>query len=69
VPITTIQAAISGDTDAINNIVDHYNRLILKLSIKKMYDEYGNPHDCVDEYTYLRLRTKLIAKIVKFKFR
>ena len=37
------------------------------LSTRKLYDEYGNLHYCVDETLRRRLETKLITKILKFK--
>lgn len=44
-----------------------YNRYIAKLSVRKMYDEYGCVHYCVDETLRRRLETKLIKTIIGFK--
>ena len=53
--------------EAINRILKHYEGYIAVLSTRKLYDEYGNLHYCVDETLRRRLETKLITKILKFK--
>ena len=60
-------SAASGDVEAINRILKHYEGYIAVLSTRKLYDEYGNLHYCVDETLRRRLETKLITKILKFK--
>lgn len=60
-------SAASGDVEAINRILKHYESYIAVLSTRKLYDEYGNLHYCVDETLRRRLETKLITKILKFK--
>ena len=60
-------SAASGDVEAINRILKHYEGYIAELSTRKLYDEYGNLHYCVDETLRRRLETKLITKILKFK--
>lgn len=55
------------DVEAINRILKHYEGYIAVLSTRKLYDEYGNLHYCVDETLRRRLETKLITKILKFK--
>lgn len=60
-------SAASGDVEAINRILKHYEGCIAVLSTRKLYDEYGNLHYCVDETLRRRLETKLITKILKFK--
>ena len=37
------------------------------MSTRKLYDEDGQIHYCVDETLRRRLETKLITKIVDFK--
>ena len=66
-PYHTIVSAASGDVEAINRILKHYEGYIAVLSTRKLYDEYGNLHYCVDETLRRRLETKLITKILKFK--
>ncbi len=68
-PYTTIEAAASGDVDAINAVIKHYERYLAALATRTLYDENGNPHLCVDEYMKRRLETKLITKILNFDVR
>ncbi len=65
---TTIEMAVSGDVDAINAVLRCYGRYIAALSTRTLYDECGTPHLCLDEEKKHRLETKLITKILSFKF-
>ena len=38
-PYSTIEAAASGNVDAINAVLAHYSRYICALSTKTLYDE------------------------------
>ena len=66
-PFHIIKAASEGDVEAINTVVDHSEGYIIRLSIRKMYDEYGQVHYCIDETLRRRLETKLITKVLDFK--
>lgn len=66
-PYHIIEAAASGDVEAINIVLKHYEGYIAALSIRKFYDECNNVHYCVDETLRRRLETKLITKILAFK--
>ena len=66
-PYSTIEAASSGNVDAINAVLRHYERYIAALATRTLYDEVGVPHLCVDEEMKRRLETKLITKILGFK--
>ena len=66
-PFHIIKAASEGDVETINTVVDHYEGYIIRLSILKMYDEYGQVHYCIDETLRRRLQTKLITKVLDFK--
>lgn len=66
-PYHIIVAASSGDVSAINMVLKHYECYIAVLSTRRMYDESGNLHYCVDETLRRRLETKLITKILDFK--
>ena len=48
-PYPVIVLAAGGDVDAINVVLKHYEGYIAVLSTRQLYDEYGNPHLCVDE--------------------
>lgn len=54
-PLTVIEAAAGGDVEAINAVLKHYAGYIARLSMRELYDEYGNPHLCVDEELRRRL--------------
>ena len=62
-----IVAASSGDVEAINIVLKHYEGYIAALATCRLYDKYGNSHYCVDENLRRRLETKLITKILTFK--
>ena len=66
-PYSTIEAAASGNVDAINAVLKHYERYIAALATRTLYDENGVPHLCVDEDMRRRLETKLITRIIDFK--
>ena len=65
-PFHIIKAASEGDAEAIQAVLKHYEGYIAKLSTRKMYDEFGQAHYCVDETLRRRLETKLIAKTLAF---
>ncbi|HIW59816.1 MAG TPA: helix-turn-helix domain-containing protein [Candidatus Anaerobutyricum avicola] len=62
-----MKAASKGDIEAIDKVLKHYEGYIAVLSTRKLYDEYGNTHYCVDESLRRRLETKLITKVLNFK--
>ena len=66
-PFHIIKAASEGDVMAINKVLKHYEGYIITLSTRKMYDEGGRFHYCIDETLRRRLETKLITKILEFK--
>ena len=66
-PFSVIQIAAGGDVEAINAVLKHYEGYIARLSLRELYDKYGNPHLCVDEELRRRLETKLITKILTFR--
>ena len=59
IPFWVIERALEGDIQAINKVLKHYEGYIAKLSVRKMYDEYGCVHYCVDETLRRRLETKI----------
>ena len=66
-PYHVIETAASGNVDAINAVLKHYERYITALATRTLYDENGTAHLCVDEELRRRLETKLITKILDFK--
>lgn len=65
-PYAVIQAATTGDPDAINAVLRHYSGYITHMSLRTLYDEQGNSYLCVDEAMRRRLEMKLIAGILAF---
>ena len=63
-PFETIKEATQGDVDAVEEVLKHYDGYINNLSRRKMYDEYGQIHYCVDETLKRRLQTKLLIKTI-----
>ena len=64
-PLTVIEAAAGGDVEAINAVLKHYAGYIARLSMRELYDEYGNPHLCVDEELRRRLEAMLLDKYAR----
>lgn len=67
IPFPVIEAAASGDVDAINAVLKRYEGYIARLSTRRLYDEDGHSYMVVDEEMRRRLETKLITKILEFK--
>lgn len=64
-PLSVIEAARSGETDAIEQILQHYDGYINKLCLRAIIDESGQPHKQVDPYMKGRLQSKLMQAIMK----
>ena len=65
-PFCVIEAAASGDVDAINKVLKHYKGYIIVLSTRRLFDEDGKPYMVVDNEIRRTLETKLITKILQF---
>jgi hypothetical protein len=65
-PFHIIETAASGNVDAINKVLKHYEGYIIVLSTRRLFDEDGNTHYFVDEEMRRTLETKLITKILQF---
>lgn len=66
-PFSIIEAAASGNIDAINAVLKHYEGYIAALSTRQLYDDNGVPHMVVDDEMRKMLEIKLITKILSFK--
>ena len=66
-PLAVIEAAHAGDPSAMDRVLRHYDRYIKKLCTRKLYDDCGQEHYCVDEYMKRHLEIKLITAIVNMK--
>ena len=62
----TILLAVSGDTEALMEVVDTYKPYIEKLSMRVVMDENGHCREMVDETVKRSLEVGLIAAIMKF---
>ena len=65
----TVQAAIEGDAEAINQILSYFQPFINSECKREYKDEFGRIHYVTDEYMKRRLETKLITKILNFEIR
>ena len=65
-PFSIIKAAVSGDVDAINKVLKHYEGYIMALSTVRLFDKYGKAYYAVDYEIRRTLETKLITKILQF---
>ena len=66
-PFSVIEAATGGNVDAINAVLKHYEGYIAALATRRLYDENGVPHLCVDEEKRKMLEIKLITRILDFE--
>ena len=66
-PFDVICEAASGDSIALEQVINHYSGYIAKLSMRTVYDENGTQHNIVDEETRRRLEAKLASAILKFR--
>ena len=63
-PLSVIDAARDGDSQAVDQVLRYYEGYINKLRTRTLYDPDGQPHVRVDEYMKRRLEIKLIHSIV-----
>ena len=66
IPYPVIAAAVRGDPEAVNRVLDLYSVFIAALSMRRVYDQNGNPCLAVDEEIRRRIETKLIVAILSF---
>ena len=66
IPFCIIEDATAGNVMAINMVMKHYEGYITVLATRKMFDEFGQVHYCVDETLRQCLETKLITKTLGF---
>ena len=49
-PLSVIRSACAGDTDAVEQVLQHYRGYINKLCTGILYDKHGQPHVCIREH-------------------
>lgn len=59
-----IVAAKAGDSDAMRQILQHYEPYIIRCSQRTFYDEYGNQYRMVDEEIKNRIQAKLMYQLI-----
>ena len=64
-----IEKAIAQDESAILEVVAYYRKYIRYLSLRELVLDNGERIQCVDEEMALRLESKLMVSIPKFKIR
>ena len=64
IPYKTIVAAKNGDPDAMNTILQHFDRIITANSRRTYIDSQGNKSSFVDEEIKSRIQLKLMIAII-----
>ena len=67
IPLQTILVAKSGASEALAEILRHYEPYIASCAKRPFYDEYGNRYDVINEDIRQQLESKLMLQIV-YKF-
>ena len=67
IPFVVIVAATNGDEAAIQEILNFYDGYISKLSLRKLYDEYGNVYMVVDSELKGRIQATVMDMIANFE--
>lgn len=62
-----IVAAMDGNKEAIKKVLKFYDGYISKLSLRKMYDDYGNVYMVVDSELNGRIQTAVMNMIFNFQ--
>jgi len=66
-PFATIEAATTGDINAMSAVNRHFGGYIATLSVRPMRDADGNEKYAVDETIRRELEAKLAAAVLKFR--
>ena len=62
-----IVAAVDGDKEAIKKVLNFYDGYMSKLSLRKMYDIYGNVYMVIDSELKGRIQTAVMNMILNFE--
>lgn len=66
-PFAVIVAAADGDENAIQKVLKHYDGYISKLSLRPMYDEYGNVFMVVDTEMKGKIQAAVMGMVLNFE--
>lgn len=64
VPYHVILAAKTGDSEALDSILKHYDPLIIRYATRSARDEYGNTYEILDNDMKMRIVADLIFHII-----
>lgn len=67
VPFSVIVASSDGNEKEIQKVLKHYDGYISKLSLRPLYDEYGNVYMVVDTDLKGRIQSALIRMVLNFE--
>lgn len=67
ISFAVIVAAANGDEAAIQEILNFYDAYISKLSLRKLYDEFGNVYMVVDSELKGRIQVAVMDMIANFE--
>lgn len=67
IPYPVIVLAVSGNVEAIEMVLKHFEHYIIKMSVRQFYDIKGNIYYRMDEEIRHMIESKLIMKILNFK--
>ncbi|MDK2829627.1 MAG: hypothetical protein PWP67_2447 [Clostridium butyricum] len=62
-----IVSAVNGDKNSIEMVLGFYDGYISKLSLRPMYDEYGNVYMVIDSELKGRIQEALMKMVLNFK--
>lgn len=62
-----IAKSTKGDVESINEVLNHFSGYIAKMSVRKIYDNFGNARYIVDDDICKRIENKLVSKILLFR--
>ena len=62
-PYAVVEAAVRGDAEALEKVLECHNSYICKLCTRKVYDDMGNLHYEVDWDMKSRIESMLVRAI------
>ena len=62
-----IAKSTKGDVESINKVLNHFSGYIAKMSVRKIYDNFGNARYIIDDDICKRIENKLVSKILLFR--
>lgn len=67
IPFDIVVTAADGNKEAIKKVLNFYDGYISKLSLRKMYDDYGNIYMVVDSELKGRIQAAVMNMILNFE--